>query len=194
MHQQQQQQNPQATRSFGVCCRFPDAELRKCIKQNGNDWEVNDLEKFEKFSNKIKDALGEKKVTEKEESERTFQENRKKLQERHQKLAGIRQLLQYQNLTELITDFVQVCVLFECGEKIERKFGVSDSLEILFNFVLAHEKCPNGFSLFFNNKELKCAPVWYKEYGTLPDRIETFNETGLDSSVAVTVKENQKKL
>uniref|UniRef100_A0AC34GU83 UBX domain-containing protein n=1 Tax=Panagrolaimus sp. ES5 TaxID=591445 RepID=A0AC34GU83_9BILA len=157
-----------------------------------------------------------------EEYERSLQEDRKKVQERRrlesehlenqkreedelkeieakkQRLADIRQRLrkEIENLPEPVNDIVRVSVRFPCGSKFDRRFGATDSLEILFNTVIAHEKCPEDFSLLssYPRKELTCAPDWYKEYGTVAEQngeIPTFKEAGLDSSVVVLVKDNQ---
>jgi hypothetical protein len=157
-----------------------------------------------------------------EEYERALQEDRKKLQERRrlesehlenqkreedelkeaeakkQRLADIRERLRQEvaGLPEPVENVVRVSVRFPCGSKFDRRFGATDSLEILFNTVIAHEKCPEDFSLLssYPRKELTCAPVWYKEFGTVTPysgRIPTFKEAELDSSVVVLVKDNQ---
>uniref|UniRef100_A0AC34FUB0 UBX domain-containing protein n=1 Tax=Panagrolaimus sp. ES5 TaxID=591445 RepID=A0AC34FUB0_9BILA len=186
----------------------PDAALQKLMQGLDMFLAVKNRALGEERARVEREDLRQMQVAELEESkavDKAKQEEReraarevKELEEKKQKLADIRERLRKEvaNLPEPTTDVIRVSVRFPCGAKFDRRFGANDSLEVLFNTVIAHEKCPEDFSLLssYPRKELNCAPDWYREYGTVPERtgkIPTFKEAGLDSSVVVLVTHNQ---
>ncbi|VDN58804.1 unnamed protein product [Dracunculus medinensis] len=132
----------------------------------------------------------EKLLAEKLEAEQKLLEERKKQQFESKRAEIIRNLPQQPENSGSI----RVSVRFPCGDRFERKFNLDDSIELLFNATLAHEKCPSNFSLLssYPRRQLNCAPEWYREYGTVhdPSNIPTFRECGFDTSIMVLVQNN----
>uniref|UniRef100_A0A7E4UQV4 UBX domain-containing protein n=1 Tax=Panagrellus redivivus TaxID=6233 RepID=A0A7E4UQV4_PANRE len=155
---------------------------------------------YERALEQDRKNLAERRRRESEHAEniRREEEEERLEEEKKQRLLEIRARLREEvaALPEAVTDIVRVSVRFPCGSKFDRKFASTDSLEILFNATLAHEKCPNDFSLLssYPRKELHCAPEWYKEYGTVTESdapIPTFKDAGIESSVVIMVRDNQ---
>uniref|UniRef100_A0AC34GNM4 Uncharacterized protein n=1 Tax=Panagrolaimus sp. ES5 TaxID=591445 RepID=A0AC34GNM4_9BILA len=57
-YQYQQQKPEPESISYGLIYRVSEDELKKVMKKNGNAWEINDADSFEKFSKKVLKALG----------------------------------------------------------------------------------------------------------------------------------------
>uniref|UniRef100_A0A914XU26 UBX domain-containing protein n=1 Tax=Panagrolaimus superbus TaxID=310955 RepID=A0A914XU26_9BILA len=203
---QPQQHQQKSNITSGIVYRTSDADLKKVFKPTNGHWETTDLKEFEKLAKNLREAFPTQNTVEKEEecekeplgSNKEEDKDLKETEAKNQKLAGIRQILQYQvgKLPEPVEDAIRVSIKFPCGSNLIRRFCSTDSLEVLFNIVFAHQKCPEDFSLLssYPRKELPCAPDWYKEYGTVAERtggIQSFKEAGLDSSVGVIVKDNR---
>ncbi|VDM37743.1 unnamed protein product [Toxocara canis] len=139
----------------------------------------------------IRRAESERQLAEKREAE-----SRRKEQLKKEQLQKIRSRLASELPPEThAADHVRVSVRFPSGERFERRFEPSDSLEALFNATLVHEKCPDDFTLIcsYPRRQLNCAPEWYREYGSSvqdPANIPTFEECGFANSVVVLVQDN----
>lgn len=108
-------------------------------------------------------------------------------------------------------EVVRVSVRFPSGAKFERRFRITDNLEVcglilscnpkillqlLFNAVISHDSCPRDFSLLssYPRKEVKCAPGWYRQFSSsevFSDETQTFQEAGLNGQIALLVKDNE---
>ncbi|KAK6111953.1 UBA-like domain family protein [Brugia pahangi] len=137
-----------------------------------------------------KRAESERKIAEMKEAE----EKRRK-QEKKEKLDAIRMKLASELPPESqAPDCIRVSVRFPNGERFERRFDVTNSLELLFNATLAHENCPPNLTLLssYPRKQLNCAPEWYREFGIVqdPTNIPTFHDCGFEKSVVVLVQDN----
>uniref|UniRef100_A0A8R1TRL7 UBX domain-containing protein n=1 Tax=Onchocerca volvulus TaxID=6282 RepID=A0A8R1TRL7_ONCVO len=122
-------------------------------------------------------------------------EEKKKEQEKKEKLDAIRMKLASELPPESqAPDCIRVSVRFPNGERFERRFDVTNSLELLFNATLAHENCPPNLTLLssYPRKQLNCAPEWYREFGIVqdPTNIPTFQDCGFEKSVVVLVRDN----
>ncbi|VDK79829.1 unnamed protein product [Litomosoides sigmodontis] len=140
--------------------------------------------------NERKRAESERKMAEIREAE-----EKKKKQEKKAKLNAIRMKLASELPPESqASDCVRVSVRFPSGERFERRFDVTNSLELLFNATLAYENCPLNLTLLssYPRKQLNCAPEWYREFGVVqdPDNIPTFQDCGFEKSVVVLVQDN----
>ncbi|EFO16453.2 UBX domain-containing protein [Loa loa] len=140
--------------------------------------------------NERKRAESERKMAEMKKAE-----EKKKKQEKKEKLDAIRVKLASELPPESQEpNCIRVSVRFPNGERFERRFDVTNSLELLFNATLAHENCPPNLTLLssYPRKQLNCAPEWYREFGTVqdPTNIPTFQDCGFEKSVVVLVQDN----
>ncbi|MCP9257795.1 FAS-associated factor 2-B [Dirofilaria immitis] len=136
----------------------------------------------------------------KAENERKMAEMKKYIRKFHavaivQKLDAIRMKLASELPPESqAPDCIRVSVRFPNGERFERRFDITNSLELLFNATLAHENCPPNLTLLssYPRKQLNCAPEWYREFGIVqdPTNIPTFQDCGFEKSVVVLVQDN----
>ncbi|KAL3989860.1 UBX domain family protein [Acanthocheilonema viteae] len=140
--------------------------------------------------NERRRAESERKMAEIKEAE-----EKKKKQEKKEKLNAIRMKLASELPPESqASDCIRVSIRFPNGERFERRFDVTNSLELLFNATLAHENCPPNLTLLssYPRKQLNCAPEWYREFGIVqdPTNIPTFQDCGFEKSVVVLVQDN----
>ncbi|GMT03408.1 hypothetical protein PENTCL1PPCAC_25582, partial [Pristionchus entomophagus] len=104
----------------------------------------------------------EREVREKEEAARRAEEEREECRRIiEEKREQLRSLSCGESAVEGET--VRVQIRFPSGEKTERKFGVEDTVEFLFNAALSHPACPSLFSMHtsYPRRTLAIVPAWY---------------------------------
>uniref|UniRef100_A0A1I8AIJ8 UBX domain-containing protein n=1 Tax=Steinernema glaseri TaxID=37863 RepID=A0A1I8AIJ8_9BILA len=133
------------------------------------------------------------------EAERKEQEERDAILKKKQSLEEMKSKIRNtlpEEPSAASDECIRVNIRFPSGQKMERRFLSSDTLEALFNVTLCHESCPDDFSLLssYPRKQLNCHPSWYRAYGSgdMSDSpIPTFAEAGFPKASVVLVQDNE---
>ncbi|GMT33588.1 hypothetical protein PFISCL1PPCAC_24885 [Pristionchus fissidentatus] len=94
--------------------------------------------------------------------------------------------------SEVEGEAVRVQIRFPSGDKIERKFGLDETVESLFNAALIADFCPPLFSLHTNypRRSLPYVPSWYAEWRTRAFPSESLPEVPVDVCARTFREEN----